>query len=83
MGFPCARCREYTDPFATEGKDWFAIPRIHIEKGGKEADNCVIVCARCYIEIGQDGIKTIPYNELPYFKARFYFPFIEGILTLF
>lgn len=71
MGFPCARCGEYTDPFAKEGKDWFAIPRVPVEKGGKKADNCVIVCPKCYIIIGQDGTKIIPLSELPYFKGKF------------
>lgn len=53
---------------ATQGQSWFAIPRIPIEKGGKTAENCVIVCPKCYSSIGQDGTKTIPYSNLPHYR---------------
>ena len=70
MGIPCARCKTWLDTIPKEGESWYAIPRIPIKKGGKKADNCVIVCPKCYFEIGQDGTKTIPYSELPYFKGK-------------
>ena len=70
MGIPCARCGAYGLSIFTEGIDWFAIPRIPIGQGGKVGDNCVIVCPKCFKEIGQDGTKEIPFSELPYFVGK-------------
>ena len=74
-GERCARCGEYLNPpdkdrldLVREGRDFVAIPRIPIEKGGKKADNIVIVCPKCADKIEQDGTKEIPYSELPYFS---------------
>lgn len=50
--------------------DGYPIPRIPISAGGTlKADNCVILCEKCYIEIGEDHADTIPYSELPCFKV--------------
>jgi len=68
MGTPCAKCGEYLDMLAPQGQGWFAIPRIPVEKGGKKAENCIIVCPKCFSLIGQDGTKTIPYGALPHYR---------------
>lgn len=66
MGFLCARCGETLNPFFR----WYAIPRIPKSKGGnRKIENCVILCPKCYLEIGQDNTKEIPYRELPYFEV--------------
>lgn len=67
MGTPCARCGEYLDMTAPQGQAWFAIPRMPIKKGGKKAENCIIICPKCFTLIGQDGTKTIPYSALPHY----------------
>lgn len=65
--YRCARCGEYQWFFSLQKcKLWFVIPRIPIEQGTKRADNCVLICPKYYNEIGQDGTKTIPYEELPF-----------------
>lgn len=68
MGTPCAKCGEYLDMLAPQEQSWFAIPRMPVEKGGKTADNCIVVCPKCFDLIGQDGTKTIPYGELPHYR---------------
>ena len=67
LGFQCARCGEYqhTRPHV----DWIAIPLIPFKEGGKKVDNCVIVCLECAKALGQDGAKTIPYSDLPYYDG--------------
>jgi hypothetical protein len=70
-GYRCARCGEYLKPLSSEGKGWFAIPRIPIEEGGRKADNCVIVCPNCRNKMGQDGTKVISDYELPFFYGGF------------
>jgi len=68
MGTPCAKCGKHLDMLAIQKQSWFAIPRIPVEKGGKTAENCVIVCPKCYSSIGQDGTKTIPFSDLPHYR---------------
>ena len=72
MGITCARCGEHCKS-PREGIDWFAIPFVPIEQGGKSGENCVIVCPKCYEEIGQDGTKEIPSTALPHFKGKGWF----------
>ena len=61
----CARCYE-NFRFA----ETFAIPRIPFAKGGtQKADNCVILCNKCYLEIREDHPEIVPYSELPCFKV--------------
>jgi len=61
----CARCCQNIGLAET-----FAIPRIPFAKGGtRKADNCVILCNKCYLEIGEDHPEIIPYSELPCFKV--------------
>jgi hypothetical protein len=67
----CARCGEYLflKIVLPQRFGWHAIPRIPIEQGGsRKAENCVIVCPKCYDEIGQDNTKVIPYSALPHFE---------------
>jgi len=48
----------------------YPIPRIPIAKGGDwSANNCVILCEKCFAKIGFDHIDEIPYSELPCFKV--------------
>jgi len=67
MGTPCAKCGEYLDMLGAQDQVWFAIPRVPVEKGGKKAENCIIVCPKCFSSIGQDETKTIPYSHLPHY----------------
>jgi len=61
----CARCCENIG-LANE----YAIPRIPIAQGGKKnIDNCVILCEKCFQEIGFDHPDVIPYTDLPCFKV--------------
>ena len=66
-GFQCAVCGGYQH--GAEDVGWFAIPRIPIQQGRKISDNCVIVCAKCAKTLGQDGTKTIPFSELPFYRV--------------
>jgi len=68
MGTPCAKCGKYLNMFTTQERGWFAIPRMPVEEGGKKAENCIIVCPKCFSSIGQDGTKTIPYGDLPHYR---------------
>ena len=48
---------------------WYAVLRIPIKQGGnRKIENYVILCPKCFAEIGQDSNKIIPYSELPYFE---------------
>jgi hypothetical protein len=70
LGVSCARCcRRIKSIIPIASIEWYAIPRIPVEQGGRKADNCVIVCPDCYREIGQDGTKTIPLSELPCYEV--------------
>ena len=65
-GTTCAGCREHLNSSTTEA--WpHPIPRIPIKIGGKTGANCVIVCPKCAKKMGQDGTKTIPMSDLPFF----------------
>jgi len=63
-GFTCAKCGIHSAESIPV--DWFYIPRIPIKQGGTRANNCVLVCSVCHAELEQDGTKTIPYSEFPF-----------------
>lgn len=66
LGTWCARCCENIGLAKS-----CVIPRIPIDKGGpKKAENCVVLCHKCYSEIGEAHPSTIPYSELPCFKVE-------------
>ncbi len=47
----------------------YAIPRVPIDKGGDwKTENCVVLCYKCYLEIGDNHPEVIPHSELPCFK---------------
>lgn len=65
LGSYCAKCCDNLGLF-----DGYAIPRIPITKGGTmKGDNCVILCEKCFLEIGENHTGTIPYSELPCFNV--------------
>jgi len=75
LGDVCAKCGGYINPLedipiAIQGRDYEAIPIVPIEEGGKSADNCAVVCPKCFKKVGQDGTKEIPFSELPYFGSE-------------
>ena len=62
----CAKCCENIGLAES-----YVIPRIPIAKGGSlKADNCVILCEKCYGEIGEHHTETIPYRELQCFEIK-------------
>lgn len=69
----CARCGEFINPLLKERRTkggWYAVPRVPKELGGRRTiDNCVILCPKCWVEIGKDNTKEIPYSMLPYFSS--------------
>ena len=72
LGGTCAKCGEYIDRHTSKGQGWYAIPCIPIKIGGTKSNNCVIVCPKCFHEIGQDGTKTIPLSALPFYESNFF-----------
>ena len=62
----CARCGKKLFPIG----QGYAVPITPKELGGRATiDNCAILCKECYLEIGQDATKLIPYAELPYLEG--------------
>lgn len=68
MGLSCAKCGRHTTD--SDFGNMSYISRIPITQGGKVADNCMMVCSKCFDELGQDGTKTIPVNDLQFFDVR-------------
>jgi 5-methylcytosine-specific restriction endonuclease McrA len=66
-GFTCAKCGTHAKE---SSDDWFFIPRIPVNQGGKRIANCVIVCSNCNKELGQDGNKNIPRDIFPFWDVR-------------
>ena len=66
LGPRCAKC--YKPMIALEPD---AVPRVPFAKGGsKKADNCVLLCDKCYLEVGgENHPDVIPHSELPYFRV--------------
>ena len=62
----CARCGKKLFPVG----QGHAVPITSKELGGRATiENCAILCDDCYLEIGQDTAKLIPYAELPFFDG--------------
>lgn len=49
--------------------DPYHVPRIPIAKGGRwTKDNCIVLCEKCFSEIGFDHPEIISWSELPCYR---------------
>jgi hypothetical protein len=47
-----------------------SFPRVPISKGGnKKADNCVIVCRKCFSKLVNPGKEIIPWEAIAYYNT--------------
>ena len=64
LGAYCARCCENVGPTFTP----YYVPSVPIAKGGRwTKDNCIILCKKCFLEIGFDHTEVV--DELPCYRG--------------
>jgi len=65
-GADCARCCENVGPTFNP----YHVPRVPLQKGGtRKTENCIILCNKCFSEIGFDHPEIISLDELPCYRA--------------
>ena len=66
LGAFCAKCGENVGP-TTEPYHMSSVP---IAKGGRwNKENCIILCKKCFLEIGFDHPEIISWDDLPYYRG--------------